>query len=59
MQRVEGLRLVEPVGGDVTLAQRRHPQVNKGLSQIFAAQAAYALRWHWILRFDALSRHDK
>jgi hypothetical protein len=44
MQRIKGLRAIEPLGGDITLAQRRHPQVDERLGKVGAAKTAYVKR---------------
>jgi hypothetical protein len=40
VQRIERLHLVELLDGDVRLAQRRHAEVDEGISQRFATEAA-------------------
>src|SRR2546426_12589723 len=40
MQRIERLHLVEPCGRDVAFAERRHAQIDKGVTHGRAAEAA-------------------
>ena len=41
MQRIEGLRIVSSVRGDIALAERGHPQVNEGARQFRAAETTF------------------
>ena len=42
MERVEDLSLIEPLRGDVTLAERRHAQVHERSGKTRSAQAAHS-----------------
>ena len=44
VQRIEDLGLVEPFGGNIALAQRRHPEVDERARKRRAAQAALMQR---------------
>ena len=44
VQRIEDLGLVEPLLGDVALAERRHPEVDERAGKLCAAQAALMQR---------------
>ena len=54
VKRVKGFGFVEPFFRDVTLAKRRHPEVNKRVSKVCAAQAACTKRWHKVPKLPTI-----